>query len=58
MSMLIEESLQESTLSIKCKLFHLNMAKLLNLFYNGVDELTSETEMTQYVNDVLFRSII
>ena len=58
MFLLIEEYLKESTLSIKCKLFHLNTVKISNLFYNGIDGLTSETEMSQYINDVLFRSII
>nr|UPQ49779.1 ent-kaurene synthase [Azolla filiculoides] len=58
MTLLIEEYLRDSTLPTKCKLLHLNMAKILNLFYNGIDGLSSKTAMSQYVNDVLFRPII
>ena len=58
MALLIEEYLRDSTLPTKCKLLHLNMAKILNLFYNETDGFTSKTEMSQYVNDVLFRPII
>lgn len=57
MKALAVECLQDTSLSRKFKQVHLNMAKILNLFYSETDGYTSINEMSQHVENTLYAPI-
>ncbi|KAI5069970.1 hypothetical protein GOP47_0014313 [Adiantum capillus-veneris] len=57
MSELVEIYLSNSRVSKQSKQLHLNMAKILNLFYSQTDGYTSLTATEKHVKNTLFTPI-